>query len=357
MRFLAAILAVVFVLAALIGMIGFDVWRVLFNPPVVKQVLTQQEVISSDIVPVILQVFSQQRAAELASKGDTLNGVNEPDILRLIAFIDTNGWRKIKQLLLTDAFLSDLVSVSVDSLYAWIDSNDPQPKFIWDLTPLKTRVAGEQGPQAILVAYAALPVCTQAELDDFQKRLARAPQGVEVLYNLCQFPAPWHDDQVSDYLSSLLSVNQNIPARFDFGTILSQDPSSDPASTAALKSQLRLLRSIAQWSWLVAVALLVLILALVVRSLRSLGQFVGIPLMFSGLLALIVVWGGQARLAGWFAVGFLDPTAPLLRAEVEHSLLRLTAEFFQPLLIQGLVFGLIGVLLIVVMVVKGAKKA
>lgn len=357
MRFLAAILAVVFVLAALIGMIGFDVWRVLFDPPVVKQILTQ-EVISSDIVPVILQVFSQQRAAELVRKGDTLSGVNEPDILRLMAFIDANGWRKIKQLLLTDAFLSDLVSVSVDSVYAWIDSNDPQPKFIWDLTPLKARVAGEQGLQAILVAYAALPVCTQAELDDFQKRLARAPQGVEVLYNLCQFPAPWHDDQVSDYLSSLLAVNQNIPARFDFGAILSQDSSSDPAGTAALKSQLRLLRSIAQWSWLVAVGLLVLILALAVRSLRSLGQFVGIPLMFSGLLALIVVWGGQAILAGMFTGRFLEQTSSaLLRAEIERSLLHLSAEFFQPLLIQGLVFGLIGVVLIVLMIVKGAKKA
>lgn len=355
LRFLAAILAVMFVLAALVGMIGFDVWRVLFDPPVVKQVLSR-EVISSDIVPAILQVFSEQLAAERTRTEAALSGVNEPDILRLIALIDANGWRKIKQLLLTDAFLSDLVSASVDSIYAWIDSNDPQPTFIWDLSPLKARLAGEQGPQVILVAYAALPVCTQAEIDDFQQRLARAPQGVEVLYNLCQFPAPWHDDQVSDYLSSLLAVNQNIPARFDFGALLSQDPDPDPAASAALKSQLRLLRSVAQWSWLVAVGLLALILALAVRSLRSLGQFVGIPLLISGGLALLTVWGGQATVAGLFTGRLLEPTSSaLLRAEIERSLLHLAAEFFQPLLIQGLVFGAIGVLLIVIMILKKNK--
>jgi hypothetical protein len=364
LRFLAAILAIVFVLVALVSMIGFDVWQVLSNPPLVKQVLTQ-EVISSDIVPVILQIFSEQRAAERVSKEEALSGVNEPDIVLLISFINADGWRKIKQLLLTDAFLTDLVSVSVDSIYAWIDSNDPQPKFVWDLTSPKARLAGEEGPRAIQVAYAALPVCTQVEIDDFQKRLAQVPQGTEVLYNLCQFPVPWQEDQVSDYLSSLLVVNQNIPTRFDSGALLSQNSSSDPAA-AALKSQLRLIRSIAQWGWLVAAGLLVLILALAVRSRHSLGQFIGIPLAISGgitlaisaVLMLLIVWGGQADLASLSSARWIEQTSSgLLRAEIERSLLRLAAELFQPLLTQGFNFAVVGALMIILTIIKDPKKA
>ncbi|MFZ5879075.1 MAG: hypothetical protein ACOY0R_06880 [Chloroflexota bacterium] len=351
-RAAAAILAIFFVITALAGLIGFDIWRVVFNPTLVKQALTA-EIVSSDVAPAVLQLFSEQRARQRVESGEALSGVSEPDIVLLISYVDADGWRKIKQLMLSDEFVTHLVSVSVDSLYQWIDSDAPWPSLTWDMTPLKERVAGEQGQQAIQVAYLSMPVCTDAEIADLKKRLAEMPPGVEVLYNLCQFPDPWHEDQVSDYRNSLIDINQNVPTQYNFGEMLTQNPSANPT---AIKAQLRLVRSIGQWGWAAALALLLAIAGLAVRSPRSLGKFIGIPLFITGITAALVAWRGQASIINFFTSTMLAQTSPFVREEVERSLARLTGLFFQPLLIEGIVLTVIGMGLVALIFVHRQKE-
>lgn len=59
----AVILAILLALFTVVGLICFNVWRVLFNPPLVKETLTE-EVVSTDIVPATLEVFSEWRAEQ-----------------------------------------------------------------------------------------------------------------------------------------------------------------------------------------------------------------------------------------------------------------------------------------------------
>jgi hypothetical protein len=353
---LAVLLAILFVFLAVTGLIGFNIWRVLFNPPLVKQTLTT-EVVSSDLVPATLEVFSEWRAEQRVKNNESLSGVNEPDIVLLISYLKTEDWKKIKQLLVTDDFVTHIISVSVDGLYAWLDSKDLWPAINWEMTPLKTRVAGQEGIDAIMVAYAALPVCGEAEIADLQQRLSKVPPGVEVLYNLCQFPDPWHDDQVADYVDSLQGVNDNIPALFNFSQELGKSSSGQAINLALVKSQLRLVRFIAMTGWVIALVILVLIIAIKVRSRGTLGKFVGIPLLISGALAALIALVGQPAIIQLVEKSLLAATSDFARQEIENSLKHLTSLFFQPLLIEGVVLAVLGIVLIVVMLIKRRKAS
>jgi hypothetical protein len=57
----------------------------------------------------------------------------------------------------------------------------------------------------------------------------------------------------------------------------------------AQKEQMRLLRALTRWGWLLPLSFLGLIMALVVRSLRGLARWWGIPLLVGGLLSLLTV--------------------------------------------------------------------
>jgi hypothetical protein len=350
---LAVILAIAFVFFAVVGLIGFDIWRVLFNPTLVKQTLTT-EIVSSDLAPALLKGFSEWRAEQRVKNNESLSGVGEPDIVLLISFVDMDGWREIKQLLVSDDFVTHLVSVSVDGLYNWIDSEDPWPNITWEMVPFKERMNGKQGIDAIMVAYSALPDCTEAEIVDFRQRVLQAPPGVEVLYDLCAFPEPWHDDQVNDYIEALGSINENIPARLNFSEVFGLT-SSSTVGTSMLKGQLRLLRLIAQWGWLIALILLLVILGIKVRSKRSLGQFIGIPLAVSGVLVILIAWVGQVSIIQFVTESLVAATTAIARQEVESSLKHLTSLFFQPLLIQGIILAGSGAVLILLMFVRNTK--
>jgi len=350
---LAIILAIAFVFFAIVGLIGFDIWRVLFNPTLVKQTLTN-EIVSSDVAPALLRVFSEWRAEQRVANNESLSGVGEPDVVLLISYLDMDGWQQIKKLLVTDDFVTHLISVSVDGLYSWIDSSDLWPNIVWEMTPLKSRMSGQEGVDAIMVAYSAMPKCTEAEIADFQERLSKVPPGVEVLYNLCEFPEPWHEDQVNDYVEALNGVNDNIPVRFNFSEEFGLTTSST-ANPVVLKSQLRLLRLIVQWGWLIALVLLVAIVGIKVRSRRSLGQFVGIPFTVTGVLAMLVAWGGQAAIIQYVTGSLLAVTSNVAHQEIQNSLKHLTGLFFQPLLIEGTILAGLGIVLIVLMFLRSRK--
>jgi hypothetical protein len=353
---LAIIVTIVFVFFAVLGLIGFNIWRVLFNPTLVKHTLTT-EIVSSDLAPSLLELFSGWRAEQRVANNESLSGVGEPDVVLLISYVNLDGWREIKQLLVTDEFVTHLISVSVDGFYNWLDSDDLWPNITWDMTPLKERMSGQAGIDAIMVAYSALPACTETQLADFQTRLSKVPPGVEVLYNLCQFPVPWHEDQVNDYVEALKSANENIPVRFNVSEEFGGSSSGGALGLAVAKSELKLVRLIARWGWLISILFLLIILGIRVRSLRSLGQFAGIPLFISGALAILFAWGGQAIIILLVTRSLLAAVSDLIRQEVGSSLKHLTAIFFQPLIIQGCILAGVGMVLIVLIFIKKGKTA
>ena len=352
----AVILAILFVIVAIVGLIGFNIWRIMFNPQLVKDTLTD-EVVSTDLVPASLELFSESRAQQRVDNNESLSGVNEPDVVLLISFMNGEDWREVKDLLIADEFIVHLVSSSVDGVYRWIDSSETWPNIMWDMTMLKERMGAQTGEDAIMVAYNKLPPATEEQIADFKHRLSQVPEGVEVLYNLAQFPNPWYEDQVGDYVDALKDANNNIPVDFNFTEEFGMESGEDAADPTPTKNLLRLVRTLALVSWIVALVLLALLFVLKVRSRNSLGKFIGIPLLISGAIAVIIALVAQPLIIRAVSGTMLASTSDFARLEITNSLTRLTNLFFQPLLIQGAVIAGIGIILIVIMLIKRGKKA
>ncbi|MBI2976254.1 MAG: hypothetical protein HYY33_04830 [Chloroflexi bacterium] len=333
---LAFILALLLVVGLPLFLLVFDVWRVVFNPPLIKNFITY-EVVSSDLIPVGLEWFSDRRAQERVQKGEALTGIDEPDIVLLMSFLGREDWRAIKKELLTDEFLTHIVSVTVDGTYGWIDSADRVPQITWELTPLIDRLDSEHGVNGIVIAYDNLPLCTQKEIDDYLYRLSLVPPGVEVLYNLCQFPPPWHDDQFSDYKNALFKVVANVPPQFALTDELSRVADQGGIGPDALKGQLILIRTLGNLAWLLPLVLLLLIVAVIVRSLKTLSRWVGLPMLVGGLLALLPTLVYRWLIANVLAAGALSETPEIIKPEVIRVITRAADEIFRPMMLQAVV--------------------
>jgi hypothetical protein len=354
-KILAFILALLLLLSLPIALLAFDVWRVVFNPPLLKSFIAD-EVLRSDLIPVALEWFSDRRAQERVESGEALTGVDEPDIVLLMSFLDRDDWRAIKQEVLTDEFLTHTVSVTVDGVYAWIDSADRVPQITWDLTTFIDRIKTEHGANAVLIAYDNLPPCEQKEIDDYLYRLSLVPAGTEVLYNLCEFPEPWHDDQISDYENALFAVVDNVPAQFALTDELSGVADQGGAGPEALKEQLRLIRLIGMLAWVLPLAVVLLIVALAVRSLTGLARWLGLPLLVGGILTLLPTLVYRLLITSVLAAGALSETPEAVKAEVTRVINRLADTIFQPMLIQAVIIIVIGLLLVVWLMVFGKTK-
>ena len=348
LSWIALQLAVAVVLLLPLAVLAFDLGRVVFNPPLMKQVVGD-EVINSPLLPVALEWFSDRRAQQRVDAGEALTGIDEPDIVLLMSFMDRADWQTVKTEVLPPEILASWVTATVDGTYAWIDSADRVPQIIWDLTAFKARLNTEHGVNAIVVAYDNLPEpCTQAQLDDFQARLAATPPGKETLYNLCKFPAPWHEDQFNDYVNSLHSVVNNAPIQFELTKELAAAPDRGGVGPEAIKQQLRWTRLAMQWAWVVPVALLLLVLLLAVRTLKDLGRWWGWPLLVGGVFVLLPALAYRWLITSLFAAGPLSETPDLVKAEAVRAITRLASYVFQPMLIQAIVIMVIGLILVIV---------
>ena len=350
---LLLILSLVLILTTLLTVVGFDIWRVAFDPTLIKGMLAD-EFVDSPLIPRVLENLSQRRAQQRVESGEALSGVNEPDIMLLISFLDFDDWNEMRQLIVTDEFITHLISVTVDSFYDWLDSSDPSPKFMWDVTELKENLTGQAGVDAIMVAYRALPECTDEEIADFEARLAEMPPGVEILYNLCQFPGPYGEDQIGDYVNALVDVSDNVPDKYDFSQMLGGEQSS--GFFMAAKVLLRAFRTLGPFLWAVPLVVLILMGAIGVRSWGDAGKWLGIPLLLSGGLVVGGTYFSRASMLSALYNRFGENVSPLLQEELERSFYGLSGHVFQPMLIQGAIIAGLGLVLIVLGLVLGKKK-
>jgi len=344
---IAFLILIILLIALPVSILAYDVGYVIFDQVLVKGILTEI-VTESDLIPVALQWFSERRAEQRYGAGEAIAWENEPDIVDMLSLVDIESWQAIRLEALPNEILAEWVSVTVDGTYEWIDSEARLPNITWDLRSFKDRVSTEHGKNAIQIVFDSLLPCTETEVADFKSRLAAAPPGTEVLYNLCRFPDPWFDDQVSDYHESLLKVVEEIPDAFALTNELANIEDTQGVGPELIKAQLLLIRLLMRWAPLIPVVLLLLILAFAVRSLSELGRWWGIPVVLGGALLLILSLVYRATLIGVLTVGPLSEVPPLVREEVISALMILANEVFRPLMWQSIVVVVLGMIVIIV---------
>jgi len=323
-RFIAFLIAVILIIALPISLLIFDTGRVFFNPPLIKNVVIEL-VTESDLVPMGLAWYADQRAQGRDASNDTAGGEIELDIIELLSFFDVSDWSLVRSELLPDEMLVEWASVAVDESYQWIDSDAPVPEITLDLQPFIDRVDSEHGVKAIAIILNTLPPCTDLQLN-----------------NLCRFPSPWFSDQVNYFAQSLDLVVSNIPETFSLTDAL--DRIIDNGGVA--------LRITA----LIPVALLLLILILAVRSLKTLGNWWGYPLALGSLLTLVLSQGYRQVATAVLSVGLFDKIPLQIRADVVVGIMRMASAIFSLLQTQAVALLLLGLALIIIGAVVKEKS-
>ena len=331
------ILAVILVLMVPITYFTFNVGRVVFNATLVKRVFGDV-IAESDLVTTGLTWFSEWRAKWRVETGLARPNEDEPDIVQLIAFLDREDWRAIRAEILPDEFVVSWVGSAVDGTYAWLDTRSDLPDIVLDLAEFKARVASDHGKNAVIVAYQALPPCSQAQISDFRDRLASAPAGTQVLYNLCRFPDPWQEDQFNDYQDSLQEVVQNLPDSFPIVRRLQEDEAVllENVTPRQVKNTLIFMRLLLRGSLAAPLILVLLIVLYVPRSRKQASYWIGVPLVLGALLTLpfsLTYRWMITRLLVWL---FTTSVTPEVLQEATSAALRLAAEIFIPITMMAL---------------------
>lgn len=389
-----------------ISLTAFNLSLSLFNRERLSEILTDV-IVDSDLLPTLLSWYSQTRAAQRVETELAVPNENEPDIVLLLAYPAVDDWRAARDLLLPEPVVNRGVRDIVDDLINWIDSSDHLPQVTIDLSGFKAQ-ASSQGPDAVLIALESMPLCTEAQVADLERRVSRAqaaqallrrcgipdpwteaeqesflacasgdsrglaaldslcsfptPWRVdlgreyvecariaetgEALYNLCEFEAPYQNDQRRDYEESLEKVIADFPDRFDVTAYLqANDVVLLPgAAPESIKGELRALRL----AGYVGPALLVILTLLLILLNRADGgrgfRLAGIALIIGGLLA-----GAQAAASSSLvARSLLRFTGMVVPAPVaaEISLVsgQLLNSIFQPMLVQALLIVAAGAL-------------
>jgi len=307
-KIIAFLILIILLIALPLSILVYDIGRVVFDQVLVKGIITDV-VTESDLIPAALSWFAFDRAEQRYGEGKIIAWEDEPDIIDLLSMVSDAGWQTIRDEVLPDEILTEWISVAVEGIYAWIDSDQQLPYVALDLSAFKERVGSVHGQNAIQVVYDTLSPCTEGEVADYKTRLAGSLDGEEVPYNLCQFTGAFGEDQLNDYHNSLILVVNEIPNTFT----LTEDIQG--IDLGIIKAQLLLVRLLMRLAPFIPVVLLLLILGFAVRSLGELARWWGIPVVFGGALLLVLALLYRTILAAVLALGPLSEVHPFMRQE------------------------------------------
>lgn len=344
LKFLAFILAGILILALPITLLFNNLGNVIFNEEAFKGISTEV-IVNSDVVPAALEFVTNQQAGEISLKlGETERpegrGLN---LYNLILTMQDDDWIKFKEALLSDDVITGWIDGTVRSLFAWLDSEDSVPLIIWNMDPLIQMMAGPPGDEAVEAYYNSLPDCSDLQMDEMSTQPGEPLPRAKMVEELCKLSTFPHTEQIQVYKDVMQMVVDATPREYNATqTLLNGRDQIRGAFT--LKWQLRTWRYNMNVTMLIPLTLLFLILIFAVRSVESLGQWWGIPLIGGSLITLL-----SSLLSGTLWRGFISgnlpesiPKTSLLYYQIVESTSQVVSPVFNPLIWQSFILLLIG---------------
>ena len=344
LKFFAFILAGVLILALPITLLLNNLGNVIFNEEVFKQLSTEM-IVNSDVVPAALEFVTNQQAAEISTK---LEDTERPEgrglnLYNLIFAMQDEDWIKFKDALLGDDVIINWIDGTVQSLFAWLNSEDSVPLIIWNMDPLIERMAGNEGQNAVVAYYESLPDCTDLQMEEMSTQPGEPLPRSKMVEELCKLSTFPHGEQIQVYNDVMQMVVDATPREFNATQSLLKGRDQFQGAYT-LKWRLRTYRYNLDTVLLIPLGLLFLILIFGVRSMEALGQWWGIPLIGGSLIALL-----SSLLSGTLWRGFLTgnlpesiPKTSLLYHQIIDSTSQVISPVFNPLIWQSFLLLLIG---------------
>lgn len=343
-KFIAFILAGILVLALPIALLANNLGNVIFNKEVISGIATDV-IINSDIVPAALEFATNQQAEEISTK---IEGTERPEgrglnLFNLIFSMKDKDWIKFREALLEEQVIAGWIDNTVQGLFAWLDSEDSIPIIIWNMEPLIQNMSGPQGKEAVVAYYESLPDCTDLQMEEMRTQPGEPLPRAKMVEELCKLSTFPHGEQIQVYNDVMRMVVDATPKEFDATKAL-LNRGDQIQGNFTLKWRLRTYRYQLDTVMLYPLGLLFLVLIFGVRSMESLGQWWGIPLIGGSLIALL-----SSLLSGTLWRGYLTgnmpeniPQTSLLYHQIIESTSRVISPVFNPLIWQSFIILLIG---------------
>jgi hypothetical protein len=307
-RFLAGLLALLFVLTVPLSVVAFDLGQIAFSPERMGALLGQS----------LEQAGGFRRLAMEAITGgvDSEAGSSDGGALSLkgaLSFLTLQERDYLAERLLPADWVREQLQAGLDDIYAWVDNDLARPNVDVDLRPVKETLRQGGADELIEVVVDSWPPCSLEQVDVMAAQIFGLAEG----FPFCEPPEPFRTGLVGMAGEAIKLSLYALPDQLS----LSEERADEKANPEILrfKVDLRLARALARWSWLLLPALLGLIMALAIRRWRGLAWWWGFPLILGGLLTLVAAAG--VRLGAREVVGgmVLGPGLPPILAEVLHN--------------------------------------
>ncbi|MFQ5399567.1 MAG: hypothetical protein ACE5E7_08210 [Anaerolineae bacterium] len=348
LQFLAGVVAVVFIVAAVIAFFAVNLANVITDREAIKEILSGVDALIVDAAPDLLVESIKEQARQ--------EGLPPVEI-------DPAVMREAASELVPPEWFSVQAGSVVDTLFDVLETGDAGNAVIeFDARPLLDRLRGQPGQQAIKVVVQSLPPCTEP-----LPELSLSSGKIEI--PSCLPPETDVDKLVKDIHRALLQTIEQNPKLLDNAGMIRVPLLGEDKDTPQVQQEVeRVHRNfllLQQWAWalwLAPLACLFLILILAVRSFAGFGRWWGWPMLIAaGITFLISIVIPAAATALLRTMAFSQQGAGVLQLPVEsyaRSLLSpLTDLWLKRVYLQAAFMAATGLALIIFGFVAGAAES
>ncbi|MCK5318807.1 MAG: hypothetical protein KAJ55_12900 [Anaerolineales bacterium] len=275
MKALAIAVALVFILVLPLTLLGRDLAKVIFSPETVSGILRSRLLESGFVNNIAAESFLSER---WFNEMDIGGGGLKP----MFQYLSPAEREEILTTLVPPEWIDAQLDNVIRSFFTWIDSDQPAPRIAVDLASLKERLIKGELRRIIDILIDSWPSCTTDEIEIMSQELMRTG---EIPIEICEPPEPYRSQVLDFAVAELGDLIRGQPDKLPIIDSLDAPPSE----VIEFKEQLRFMRSVLMWSWYLPASLLGVIMILIIRSMRDIGQWWGIPLLIGGLLSLVVI--------------------------------------------------------------------
>jgi len=303
MKALAIAVALLFILVLPLTLLGRDLANVIFSPASVSGILRIRLLESGFVNNIAAENFLSERwVNEMDMEGG--------DLKPMFQYLSPAEREDILTTLMPPEWVDAQLDNVIHSFFTWVESEQPEPRIAVDLVPLKEGLLKGGLKRIIDTLIDSWPSCTTDEIEIMGEELMRTG---EIPIEVCEPPEPYRSQVLDFTVAELGFLVRGQPDKIPL--IDSLDAS--PAEVTEFKEQFQFLRSVLMWGWFLPASLLGVIMILVIRSMRDIGQWWGIPLLIGGLLSIMfigIVSAGRADLVGDSLADFAPKGTPFYRA-------------------------------------------
>ncbi len=321
---LAVLCAILFVTSGVLSMLLFNLDQKAFTPEAYQRAFANGHF--------------YQRLPTIIARG-LVSSPQQDELPLAMQGLTVENWENFIVALLPPQALQSMGEAAMDSLFAYL--NGEVDTAVISLLPLKESMASEIGTQAVLDLMRTQPDCTLSQIA--QMTVAVLSEGEIMLCNPPEDALPLITPIIMGQLKFAAEI---IPDQMTLARTTLTSEGKDP------REQLRVLRALMRLSPLVPLGLLLALSLLVVRSLRDWLAWWGIPMLVTGLLAIVMSLLG-APFVGLLLLRYLvrndtGTVPPVLMDSSSQLVSAIVEQLLRPTLLQGLAVAGVGLLLIVV---------